>query len=74
MKETCYPKETYQVSHTRFGGLIYASDFSTEHRGRKSINGSAIAMRIANDNKFDEHCRKNMENRHRLVSAKSQHS
>ncbi len=74
MQDTFYKKKADKISHTGFGGLIYASDFSTEHRGRKSINGSAIAMRIANDNKFDEHCRKNTENRHKLVSAMSQQS
>lgn len=57
MQDTFYKKNADMTSHTRFGGLIYASDFNTEHRGRKSINSSAIAMRIANDKKFDEHCR-----------------
>lgn len=49
--------------HTRFGGIIYPSDFETEWKGRKNQNGSMIASRIASDRRFDEQCRQNIQNR-----------
>lgn len=49
------------ADHTKFGGIIYVSDFNTDIRGKDSKNGSAIANRIANDFRFDEQCRKNTE-------------
>ena len=49
--------------HTRFGGIIYSSDFNTDFRGNGHANGSSIANRIAYDHRFDEQCRKNSENR-----------
>lgn len=50
-------------NHTQFGGYIYASDFNTDYRGKDNINSSTIASRIAQDQKFDEQCRKNIESR-----------
>ena len=50
-----YKYEFYEVDHTRFGGIIYPSDFDTRH-----TNGN-IASRIENDRKFDEKCRKNIK-------------
>ena len=52
------------MDHTQFGGYVYASDFNTDYRGKSSIhNGSIIASRIARDQKFDEQCKKNIENK-----------
>ena len=41
-------------NHNTFGGLIFASDFNTDYRGKDSQNGSSIASRILSDWKFDE--------------------
>ncbi len=43
---------------SRFGGIIYQSDFDTTHSGNRNI-----ANRIAADWRFDQHCRKNEEAR-----------
>lgn len=51
----------YDVDHTKFGGLIYPSDFNTDYRGKDNTNGSQIASRIASDCQFDKQCRKNRE-------------
>ena len=41
------------TDHSKFGGIIYASDFNTD-RGRKlNTDGSPIARRILSDQKFD---------------------
>ena len=63
MNKTFYRTGRYKVNHNQFGGFIYPSDFNTDHRGKEHRNGSAIAIRIANDSKFDEQCRKNIINR-----------
>lgn len=49
----------YEVDHTKFGGVIYSSDFST-----MKPNGN-FAERIASDLRFDEDCRKNLVTRSR---------
>lgn len=49
----------YEVDHTKFGGLIFPSDFNTDYRGKDNTNGSTIAQRIISDKKFDKQCRKN---------------
>ncbi len=49
--------------HTRFGGIIYPSDFETEWHGKKNRDFSMIASRIAGDKRFDEQCRQNIQNR-----------
>ncbi len=49
----------YEVDHTKFGGLIYTSDFNTDCRGKDNSNGSLIAQRIERDKRFDEQCRRN---------------
>ena len=53
-----YKTETYHDA-TRFSGLIYASDFETEFRGKDKPNGSDIAKRIMSDWRFDDQCRRN---------------
>lgn len=64
MKETKNYLENYKLDHTRYSGTIYESDFCTEYKRKpKAREGSEIAMRIANDMKFDEKCRKNLINK-----------
>lgn len=62
MTELFNNKQKYEVDHTKFGGIIYPSDFNTDYRGKDNTNGSTIASRIAQDNNFDKLCRKNKEN------------
>lgn len=50
---------TYEVDHTKFGGIICLSDFNTDYRGKDNIYGSPIANRIAKDNQLDNQWRKN---------------
>ncbi len=65
MTENFYTTRKFNVDHSTFGGIIYLSDFETYHRGKDNNNGSTIASRISSDWKFDEQCRKNIENRER---------
>lgn len=51
----------YEVDHTKFGGLIFPSDFNTDYRGKDNTNGSTIAQRIMSDRNFDEQCKKYRE-------------
>lgn len=44
--------KTWKTDHTKFGGLIYPSDFNTDYR-RKDNKGSIIASRIISDARFD---------------------
>ena len=39
----------YEVDHTKFGGLIFPSDFNTNYREKANTNGSQIASRIEAD-------------------------
>lgn len=60
MTETRNYYTTYNYTdHTKFGGLIYSSDFNTYY-----ANGN-IVNRIVADMKFDKQCRTNAENRNR---------
>lgn len=63
MRETrnYYTTPSNYADHTRFGGIIYASDFCTEYEETRNI-----ASRIASDWKFDERCRENALNRDRV--------
>ena len=49
----------YEVDHTKFGGIIYPSDFNTDYRGKDNTNGSLIAQRIERDKRFDKQCKRN---------------
>lgn len=51
----------YEVDHTKFGGLVFPSDFNTDNRGKNNYGGSQIAIRIATDSNFDKQCKKNIE-------------
>lgn len=53
----------YEVDRTKFGGIIYPSDFNTDYRGKDNTNGSKIASRILNDDKLYEQWKKNGETR-----------
>lgn len=44
----------YEVDHTKFGGIIYPSDFNTHYRGKNNTNGSQIASRIETDWRREE--------------------
>ena len=44
----------YEVDHTKFGGVIYPSDFNTDYRGKDNTNGSQIASRIETDRRREE--------------------
>ena len=44
----------YEVDHTKFGGLIFPSDFNTDNRGKDNYNGSQIASRIEADWRREE--------------------
>lgn len=50
--------------HTRFGGLIYTSDFETDYTPNTTrTGGSHIAERIVSDWKFDRACSMNVKTR-----------
>lgn len=57
MAETFYKRKPYKPDHTKFGGVIYYSDFDTNYPSGN------IAERIEKDRRFDEQCRKNLINR-----------
>ena len=59
-----YTTSSNYVDHTRFGGNIYNYDYE----GCNSM--SDVASRIISDWKFDEKCRKNVENRDRTRNYK----
>lgn len=58
---TFYETENFNNDHSKFGGLIYPSDFNTDYIGKNNTNGSVIASRIIADRNFDNQCRKNRE-------------
>ena len=62
MTETINRYGIYEVDHTKFGGLIYPSDFNTDNKWKNNYNGSPIANRIVSDRNFDKQCQKNKEN------------
>lgn len=55
----------YEVDHTKFGGIIYQSDFNTDYKGKDNTNGSQIANRIAKDNQLDKQWQKNAKDKER---------
>ena len=62
MTETFYKTGNYNTDPTKFGGVIYYSDFNTDFRGKDNTNGSEIARRIISDWVFDMECKHNIEN------------
>lgn len=63
MMETTKRYGIYEADPTKFGGIIYPSDYTTDYRGKNSTKGSPIASRIMQDQKFDNQCKNNKENR-----------
>ena len=61
MTQKKYTLQNYSNDSSKFGGLVYLSDFNTECKKMTCFEGSAIASRIISDWKFDEQCRKNLE-------------
>lgn len=55
-----YGTEAFSREHIHFGGIIYPSDFNTDHRGKDQPH-SSIAKRILDDWKFDQQCKSNAE-------------
>ena len=55
----------YEVDHTKFGGIIYQSDFNTDYKGKDNTNGSQIANRIAKDNQLGKQWQKNAKDKER---------
>ncbi len=52
----------YEVDRTKFGGIIYPSDFNTNYRGKDNTNGSQIASRIETDWQREENFGKKERN------------
>lgn len=53
---------SYTYSPTTFGGIIYLSDFESDYEPRTNKDKSSIiASRIMNDWRFDQQCKKNLE-------------
>ncbi len=65
MRTNHYTTSSNYADHTRFGGIICASDFCTDYEGTRNI-----ASRIASDWKFDNACKKNIENKNRKNNYK----
>jgi len=72
MTQTTNKYETHEVDHTRFGGVIYLSDYNTDYRGKDNTRGSQIAKRIISDRNFDYRCKKNIEEMKRKKSLEDQ--
>lgn len=53
----------YEADHTKFGGLIFLSDFNTDNRGKNNTNGSQIASRIESDRQREEKLLKKERNK-----------
>lgn len=53
---------THNVNHSTFGGIIYPSDFNTNHAQKGSCMTSSIAKRIVGDWIFDRQCRVSEDN------------
>lgn len=73
MKETkhyCTPTRNI-ADHRTFGGLIYESDFCTNHRGQNDRE-SKVASNIAADLAFDHMCSLNAVNRNYRKSHKTE--
>ena len=66
----CTQTPSSYTDHTTFGGLICYSDFNTEYRKDASESGSSIAKDILSDWKFDQKCKKNIEDRDNRKSYK----
>ena len=68
MTRNYYTTGNYNVNHSTFGGIINFSDFCTDHN--RSEKSKSWSERIVSDWKFDEQCKKNIENRNRNKNYK----
>ena len=68
MTRNYYRTGNYKPDHSTFGGIINFSDFCTDYN--RSEKSKSWAERIVSDWKFDEHCRKKIENRDRNKNYK----
>lgn len=68
MTENYYRTRNYNFDHSTYGGIINFSDFCTDYN--RSEKSKSWAERIVSDWKFDEKCRKNVENRDRNKNYK----
>lgn len=64
MTEEFYRTGSYSADHTTFGGKIWDSDYD----GYNSMTD--IASRIISDWKFDEQCKRDIENRNTYRKGK----
>lgn len=60
------------TSPTKFGGLVFYSDFETNYRGNDQKE-SSIAKRIFQDLNFDRQCKINAENRDKQKIIKNKY-
>ena len=68
MTRNYYRTGNYNFDHSTFGGIINFSDFCTDYN--RSEKSKSWAERIVSDWKFDEQCRKNIENINRNKNYK----
>ena len=68
MTRNYYTTGSYNSDYSTFGGTINFSDICTDHH--RSEKSKSWAERIVSDWKFDEQCKKNMENRNRNKNYK----
>ena len=68
MTRNYYTTGNYNPDYSTFGGIINFSDFCTDYN--RSEKSKSWAERIVSDWKFDEQCKKNMENRNRNKNYK----
>lgn len=62
MTEVFCKRGLYETDRSKYGGLIFPSDFNTNGRGKNNYSGSPIARRIVNDARFDQQCIRNKIN------------
>ena len=65
MTENYYRTRNYKPDHSTFGGIITNTDFNTNGRKDNPDSISSVVKDIISDWRFDEQCRKNIENRER---------
>lgn len=61
----------YEADHSKFGGLVFPSDFNTNGRGKNNYSGSPVAKRIADDDRFDHQCERNKMNHQKIMRGDS---
>lgn len=59
MTENYYITKSYELNHSTYKGIIYEYDFCNH------MTMSDVTERIISDWKFDERCKRNIENRNK---------